>query len=334
MPVDDPNCQFRTDINGTSFISYAGLLSKWDSPESPCTGINLLSVNLFFCLLSICIDLGTAAFVYLILLRHRKTKHNILIFMAPVSLLPGSILDTVSASTHFQFFGYPDATQLPKIFFFTGCTLLAWVEGIRLDFLILIIGQGKVKKEWGKWFMSFTMGVGTTLGVLTIALFISAAKGKSASASWSWPYTLWFMYVGAMDISISIAILHLAYRQTALLAAFANGKLNVNQVRSLAGRFKRVAALQLVMILGTALLFNVRVGYSFGLFATVGVSSQMSIVVYSVHLLQKIQQLKNTNMKGELDSSSARKSHGTDRTGEVDSTFARKSHGTERTMVP
>ncbi|KNC99614.1 uncharacterized protein SPPG_05001 [Spizellomyces punctatus DAOM BR117] len=325
MPIDDPNCQFYTDSNGTSVISYTGLLSKWDKPESPCTGINLLSVNLFFCVLAICIQLGTATFVYLILLRHRKTKHNILIFMAPAALIPGSILDTISASTYFQFFGYPDGTQLPKIFFFTACTLLACVEGIRLDFLIMIIGQGKVKKEWGKWFMWFTMGVGTILGVLTIALFISSAKGESASASWSWPYTLWFMYVGALDISISIAILHLAYRQTALLAAFANGKLNIAQVGALAGRFKRLAFLQLVMILCTALLFNVRVGYSFGLFATVGVSSQMSTVVYSVHLLQKIQHLKNANMKGEEDSSSARKSHGTDRTG---------SHATERTTVP
>ncbi|TPX61757.1 hypothetical protein SpCBS45565_g07177 [Spizellomyces sp. 'palustris'] len=295
--VDDPFCQYTSDENGTVInITYTGHISTWDTPQAACTGVNLRAANIGLVLTGIFITTTAVVFCYRFLLSRRKTTYNYLMFICPIVCLMGLLLDLITVANFSQYNGHPNIGHLPKVFYYSSCTLIGLAQGVRVEFLLIGWGRSRV---WAPRFVKTLLIIGAVFAVWAIVSFaIGASLGiEKAGMKYILPYSFWFVTVGATDVVLSAMILHLCYRQTALLRSY--DTLTISEVQAFAAQAKVAAAIQLIGDLTLAIIFNLSsggsggLGYTYSYASTMSLPFQYSFLLYSIYLLQKVQQLKN-----------------------------------------
>ncbi|KNC99835.1 uncharacterized protein SPPG_05209 [Spizellomyces punctatus DAOM BR117] len=291
--VDDPGCVYGPN---TTDATYAGPLGAYHSASSACHGLNLRSINVIFALVSICANLTCLYFAYRILLSRRKTRYNIFMTLCPIAGAMGSTVDLFAASTYFHCGGMPDLTQLTKICFYIGTFFMIWVQEFRFDFILIVMGKNRAIARRAVW---VNVGIWCALGVFTIAMWIQGRWNQPKLISYAIPYAFWLFYVTFLDSTLSMVLLHISLRQTALLRSY--DLLTIAQVKSFSTRFRRAALLHLtIIVIATALFMlagSTEVGYSIGMITTPTIPAQLAVTIYSIHTLQKMERLRSGGHK-------------------------------------
>lgn len=303
--VDDLNCRYDHYENGTTSIRYVGLISAWNTPEGTCSGVNIRAASAFICLLSIVINIPCSILAYKLLLARRQTPFNIIMVITPLITIVGNIFDLLSVISFLQLRG-AELTHLPKVFYYTTCTLVGWMEGFRVGFIAAVTGR---TPRWEKWFRAGIMMVGAGLGVWSIVVFVKGVKNGRASVGvygYAGPYTFWFMIIGVTDVVLSALLLHLCYKQTALLRSF-----DIGQESTKGGAlnlFKIACGVQIVVVIASGLVFSLatrNLGNTFAYLAMLSLPFQYVFLVYSIHVLQRMQHKQNVRRGGTPSSTEA-----------------------------
>lgn len=174
--------------------------------------------------------------------------------------------------------------------------MIGAVEGIRVEFVLIVMEKSRL---FVKRFMVGLMTIGVLLCIASVMLFVLGMKygPEAVPFRYTWPYSIWFIIVGLTDIILSAILLHLCYRQTAIIKSY--DMMTVEEVRSFAQRFKIASALQLAVIVAFATMFNfatASMGYTFAWMTTLALPLQDAMMVYSVYTLQRMQESKNLRM--------------------------------------
>ncbi|KAJ3186200.1 hypothetical protein HDU85_007640 [Gaertneriomyces sp. JEL0708] len=281
--VDDPHCQFTLLSNGTTVISYTGLLAAFDTPQRSCTGLNLLWANVLISsiglLICISIFLSSAARLH----GHAISIYNICMTINPLLYCFGFIWDIVGAVTYFQFWGNADLGQVAKLLFFLGSCVLVMVEGLRLETLLMLL-QNRRRKLWVKIFTVVTALLAVGLGAGALTLFFIGAKNKSEATDYTFLLTNWYAYAGLTDTIISAVLVTLFYKYRKRVT-----REIVEGMGKFVRRFLYVSVFQALVIVAMAFLFNIasKLGKTYGRLTTLTFAIHNLGFYYSVILLQR-----------------------------------------------
>ncbi|KAJ3181303.1 hypothetical protein HDU85_003611 [Gaertneriomyces sp. JEL0708] len=289
MPtVDDPHCVFHSD---GSFARYDGHLDSWASgPDAPCVGLNIRGLNVAFPALGLALSIGGLACTWYLLLRERKTTYNYTLMAVFACFGLGALVDVIAAADDFQFGGHPNVSHFPKIFYFVACMILFWSEGVRLDFIFIVLQK---PRHYTQKIIYSAVIFASILLIIGIAVFaIGVVKGRdSAPVPYTLFYLVWLLSVGFGDVTISIVILRLSRRKSAILNKY--DKLTNDQVAAFARRFRIISIFHIFFILGMGILFGISsggtVGYSYSYFTTPTLPLQAVSLLCSMLVLQKME---------------------------------------------
>ncbi|KAI8999851.1 hypothetical protein BC832DRAFT_203424 [Gaertneriomyces semiglobifer] len=311
MPtVDDPHCVFHLD---GSFARYDGYLDAWASgPDAPCIGLNIRGLNVAFPTLGLALSIGGLACTWYFLLRERKTTYNYTLMAVFGCFGLGSLADVIAAADDFQFGGHPNVSHLPKILYYIACMVLFWAEGVRLNFIFIVLQR---PRHYTQKIVYSALIFASILLIIGVAVFaIGVVKGRdSAPVPYTMFYLVWLLSVGIADAAISITILRLSHRQSAILHKY--DKLTTEQVAAFARRFRIISIFHIIFILGMGILFGIAsggtVGYSYSYFTTPTLPLQAVSLLCSMLVLQKMETMSHR----KTATSSGVKSNGSTQTG-------------------
>ncbi|KAI9100967.1 hypothetical protein DFS34DRAFT_684138 [Phlyctochytrium arcticum] len=295
--VNDPFCVY-TNINGTEVISYIGYLSKLDTAEEACNGINIRGLNIALVILGMLIGsraiYGASGF-----LKNRKTSYNLVLLAAPILMNAGLVIELAGTASYFQFGGNPWLGHVPKFLYFAGVCGIAYMQGFRIEFIL--IGAGKPRR-WKKYYNWAVTGIGILCGLtFTIFLLIGLTKGVDAQPfSFVYPYAFWLLFTAAVDTFLSIWILRITASQALLLSRYP--ELTSVSVGAFARQNNIAAVGQLiadVVLLGTYIIRNsvADMGYTFSYVSIFGLPLQLLMLIFSITVMQKARRAAATGQE-------------------------------------
>ncbi|KAI9100965.1 hypothetical protein DFS34DRAFT_676234 [Phlyctochytrium arcticum] len=295
--VNDPFCVY-TNINGTEVISYIGYLSKLDTAEEACNGINIRGLNIALVILGMLIGsraiYGASGF-----LKNRKTSYNLVLLAAPILMNAGLVIELAGTASYFQFGGNPWLGHVPKFLYFAGVCGIAYMQGFRIEFIL--IGAGKPRR-WKKYYNWAVTGIGILCGLtFVICVMIGLTKGVDAQPlPFVYPYAFWLLFIAAVDTFLSIWILRITASQALLLSRYP--ELTSISVGAFARQNNIAAVGQLiadVVLLGTYIIRNsvADMGYTFSYVSIFGLPLQLLMLMFSITVMQKARRAAATGQE-------------------------------------
>ncbi|KAI9093806.1 hypothetical protein DFS34DRAFT_696534 [Phlyctochytrium arcticum] len=284
---------------GLKSFTYNGDLSKLDTPNDACKGFNLRSVNII--LTTTGIILGCVGiYIALGFLKNRKTPYNLVLVATPVVLIIGLIIELWGAVTFFQFAGQPWVGYVPKLFFFAGASGDVFMQGFRIEFIL--IGTGK-SRNWKKYYSWALAALGTLCGVLFVTcLVIGLVKGVNAQPiGFVFPYVVWMFSAAMIDTFLSVCVLCITASQALLLSKYP--ELTMTSVGAFARQNNIAAMGQLItdlVLLGTYIIryWIADVGYTFTYIAVLGLPLKVLMLLFSITVMQKARRAASAAREG------------------------------------
>ncbi|KAI8819027.1 uncharacterized protein EV422DRAFT_569302 [Fimicolochytrium jonesii] len=280
--VDDPACIYGPATNDTTF---AGALGSYHTAVRACNGVNYRAFSLSAAFANLLIGLVTTFYCYRFL-PHRRTPYNIGTLLMPGLAVCGGVIEVVNAFTWSQFWGHPDVGHVAKIFYFAASLTAALVQSYRIDVILLVTGKPRV---WAKVAVVLHTILGAICGAVSVVMWFIGAHGKKPLISYSYPYAFYLTYVACLDTVLSLLLLRLFYKHTALVRSY--DKLTLADVKLYSQRFQFAAIGQLFVLIISAALYLLSsgtntMGYSFGTLSSLSVPAAMAIMVFSIFTLQ------------------------------------------------
>ncbi|KAI9005407.1 hypothetical protein BC832DRAFT_487395 [Gaertneriomyces semiglobifer] len=280
--VDDPHCSW-IPYNSTHYVvQYSGSLARFDTPYKACSGVNLQALNFVFSTLAMAISAACLIFAIHALFRRRRTQYNILMTVTPFVMFLATIGDQIGNATYYQFWGKANAGHAAKFILFLMPTILVYMEGVRIDFVLVVLNRSrKITKK----IQIVNLILGLILFIALIAMF-------------------------AVDCSVSVLLIHLCYKQTVVLQR--QEGVSAHEAQTFSRNCIIASALTIISDFFLAISYNFAssTGKSFGRLSTLGAPLQNASLLYSVYLLQRLNENRTRGPSGG-DASSREKNGST-----------------------
>ncbi|KAI9100962.1 hypothetical protein DFS34DRAFT_612690 [Phlyctochytrium arcticum] len=204
-------------------------------------------------------------------------------------MIIGLIIEVWGAASFFQFAGQPWVGHLPKLFYFSGVCGDVFMQGFRIEFIL--IGAGK-SRNWKKYCSWVAAALGTVCGILFFTcLMIGLVKGVDAQPiGFVFPYAAWLLSAAIIDTILSIWILSITASQALLLSKYP--QLTMISVKAFARQNNFAAVGQLIadiLLLSTYIIRNsvADMGYTFSYIAILGLPLKVLMLLFSITVMQK-----------------------------------------------
>ncbi|KAI8819707.1 uncharacterized protein EV422DRAFT_568669 [Fimicolochytrium jonesii] len=240
----------------------------------------------------------TFAGIYMAVSNGRRrgwTSHNIIMVLAPVTLLVGQVIELWFCIDWYQLWGHPNFAHITKVFWFLGSTALTVVQRNRIEFILIATNR---PRHWDKAIVGALVSHCLLFASTSmVAFLIGTTHGPQAVPfHYSIPIVLVFVLVGVVDTALSVATVNICANYDAMIRALGKSSstsVSSRQVQKTARAIRFPAICQLIADGTFSCLYLIgasgQVGYTLSQMSVLGPPLQYLFLLFSLECLKRAQ---------------------------------------------